>query len=94
MADIEVRHVADRHRYEAVLDGAVAGFTEYRLRGDLPVFTHTEVDDAFEGQGVGSALVGGALDDLRRQGRTIGRPTCEFVTSYLERHPEYQDLLG
>ena len=43
-------------RFEAHLDGKLAGFAEYQLTDELVVFTHTEVDPAFEGNGVGSAL--------------------------------------
>ena len=68
------------------------GFSAYRRRGDTVVFTHTEVDDSQEGKGVGSVLVRGALDDVRRAGRTV-RPLCPFVRAYIERHQEYADLV-
>ncbi len=92
-ADVTVKDNASEDRYEASVDsGVVAGFSEYRLRNQLVVFTHTEVDDAFEGQGIGSSLVRGALDDVRERGLRV-RPDCPFVRSYIERHEEYQDLL-
>lgn len=56
------------------------------------MFTHTEVPEALEGQGVGSRLVAGALEDVRRSGRRA-RPLCSFVQRYMERHPETGDLL-
>ena len=56
------------------------------------MFTHTEVFDAYEGKGVGSALARGALDDVRaRGGRLVA--LCPFIAAYLERHPEYADLV-
>ena len=54
--DIEVTHAPERLRYEARVDGTVVGFAEYILATDLIVLTHTEVDPAYEGKGVGSAI--------------------------------------
>ncbi len=92
MSHVEIVHVPDNSRYEIHVDGAVAGYTEAKERDDgVLVFPHTVVDDAFEGQGLASTLVAGALDDVRRRGRTI-EVTCEYVQGFLEKHPEYQDL--
>jgi len=60
-----VIHNRDLSRYEAHLDGALAGFADYKLTNSLIVFPHTEVDPAFGGQGVGGAIVQFALDDVR-----------------------------
>ncbi|MFJ6956418.1 GNAT family N-acetyltransferase [Micromonospora aurantiaca (nom. illeg.)] len=82
-----------KRRFEILVDDALAGFTAYTLRGETLVFTHTEVDDRFQGQGVGAALVRGALDQVRaRGGRVV--PQCPFVASFIERHPEYTDLVA
>lgn len=99
MTSIEVRDAPrdgkpHAGRYEAVLDSTVAGFAEYRLRANQIVFIHTEVDGAFEGQGVGSTLVHGALDDVRQRGERRVVARCPFVRGYIERHPEYADLLA
>ena len=59
--DVVVTNSPDAKRYEARLDGALAGFAEYQLTDELIVFTHTEVDPAFEGRGIGSALARFAL---------------------------------
>ena len=91
----ETTTVTDRSessRFEAHVDGALAGSAEYRLTGTTIVFTHTEVDDAHAGQGVGSTLVRQALDDVRERGLTVV-PVCPFVKRWIERHPEYADLL-
>ena len=60
--------------------------------GGARVFTHTEVFPAFEGRGVGTALARGALDDVRASGRTLVA-RCPFIRSYIERQPEYADLV-
>lgn len=89
----ELRHDPDQHRYEATVDGAVAGFAAYQLTDELVVFTHTEVDPAYEGQGIGSALARFALDDVRRDGRRKVLPLCPFVREWIGRHGDYLDLV-
>jgi predicted GNAT family acetyltransferase len=88
----DVRDVADAGRYEVTVDGELAGFAEYRDLDGARVFTHTEVFDAFEGKGVGSALAQGALDDVRASGRRLVA-LCPFVAGYLDRHDTYADLV-
>lgn len=88
----EVHDAPDRTRYEVTVDGELAGFAEYRDVDGSRVFTHTEVFDAFEGDGVGSALVRGALEAVRaRGGRLVA--LCPFVAAHIERHPEHADLV-
>lgn len=95
MSTIEVTDHPDRHRYEVTVDGRLAGFAAYRLRGeDRIVFTHTEVDDAFEGQGIGGRLAQGALDDVRTKGERLVIALCPFISAWLRRHPDYQDLVA
>jgi predicted GNAT family acetyltransferase len=93
MSDFTVADHPERHRYEVRDDdGDVVGFSAYKRAGDAVVFTHTEVDDSLEGQGVGSKLVRGALDDVRAAGLSV-RPLCPFVKAYIDEHPEYADLV-
>ena len=92
MTDISVRDNPGDNRYEAFVDGALAGFSAYALSDGLITFTHTEVDDALEGQGVGSALVRQSLDQVRASGTLRVRPLCPFVRVWIEQHPDYQDL--
>jgi uncharacterized protein len=84
----------EQSRYEVSVDGALAGFAAYRIHGDRIVFTHTEVDDAWEGKGVGGALARGALDDVRARGQYRVTALCPFISAWIERHPSYQDLLA
>ncbi len=93
MADVEVTHNEAEKRYEARVDGKLAGSAYYDTADDLIVFTHTEVDDAFEGHGVGSALARAALDAVRADGRRKVVARCPFIKSWIDRHPAYQDLL-
>lgn len=87
----EVRDVPERGRFEVYVDDNRAGHMEYELRGDVLVANHTEVDPAYEGQGVGSALIRQVLQQVRDTGMTVVAH-CPFVGAYIERHPEVQDL--
>lgn len=93
MVDITVTDDPDAGRFEARADGVLAGYTAYEVRDGAVVFTHTEVEDAFEGQGVGSTLVKAALDNVREFGGRGVRPLCPFVRSWIDRHPDYADLV-
>ena len=77
--------------FEVTVDGhrAVAA---YQLEGAAIVFTHTLVPPEIEGRGVGTKLVRGALDAVRDRGLRVV-PQCPFVRAYIERHPEYRDLV-
>ncbi len=91
--DTTVTRDEDRRRFEVLSNGEVAGFAEYRGGDGTIDFVHTEVDDRFEGRGLGSTLVRAALDQARADGlRVIA--TCSFVCEYVERHDEYADLVS
>jgi predicted GNAT family acetyltransferase len=92
-SDVEIHDVPERSRYEARVPGLeVAGVAAYRLDGDTITFTHTEVPDELEGQGIASALARFALDDARRRGLAV-IPRCAFMAAYIRRHAEYADLV-
>jgi uncharacterized protein len=90
--ELTVTDVPEEGRYEARAADRVLGLAAYRRHGDRVVFTHTEVDPDAEGGGVGSTLVRGALDDVRAHGRRVV-PRCPFVRAWIERHPDYADLV-
>jgi predicted GNAT family acetyltransferase len=89
-----VTDVPDKERFEARDEaGALAGVLTYQLTGAIVAYTHTKVEAAFEGGGAGSALARAAMDDARAKSRTVV-PICPFVSGWLERHPEYEDILA
>jgi uncharacterized protein len=90
--EVTVTNAPREERYEARVGDDVAGFTAYRERPGLIAFVHTEVNQRFEGQGVGSALVRGALDDASARDLAV-LPFCPFVNAYIERHPELVALV-
>ena len=87
-----VRDNPEELRYELVRDGEVIGVILYRATPGVIVLLHTDVEPAFEGEGVGNRLVAGALDDIRARGLRLV-PVCPFVAAYLRRHPEQRDLV-
>ncbi|WP_300083023.1 GNAT family N-acetyltransferase [Propioniciclava sp.] len=88
---IEVIDNPERERFEVREGRRVIGWAAYQETARLIVFTHTEVDPAYEGQGIGSQLVRATLDHVRAQGMQV-LPTCPFVSAWMGRHPEYDDL--
>lgn len=93
VTDVTVTKNAELNRYEARIDGELAGFAEYKLTDELVVFTHTEVDPAFEGKGVGGALAKFGLDDVRDEGTRKVMPLCPFIKAWIGRHPDYIPLV-
>ncbi len=87
-----VQDAPERSRYEIRVDGELAGFAEYERHHRSIAFTHTEIDPRFEGRGLASRLIAAALDDVRPSGAPV-LPFCPFVRSFIERHPEYVDLV-
>lgn len=90
MADA-VRDNTQRHRFELDAGGHVA-FSNYKRDGSTLTVLHTEVPKELGGKGIGSALVRGLLDIARAQGLKVV-PLCPFVAGYIDKHPEYADLL-
>ncbi|MCB8906170.1 MULTISPECIES: GNAT family N-acetyltransferase [unclassified Streptomyces] len=86
-----VRRVDPRHRYEILVDDQRAGLTSYRDRDDRRVFFHTEIDDAYAGQGLAAILVEQALTDVRASGMRIV-PVCPYVAKFLKKHEEFADI--
>ena len=91
--DITVVHRPEERRYELLAGGERAGELVYRDRGDdVIALLHTEVEPKLQHRGLGSALVGCALDDARARGLRIV-PLCPFVAQYVKRHPEYSAIV-
>ncbi len=90
--DLTVADVPEQSRYEARSGDLLAGVAMYKLADRLVVFTHTEVEPEYEGQGVGGRLVRAALDDVRSRGLHV-LALCPFVSAWIEHHPDYADLV-
>jgi len=81
-----------RSRFELRVEGELVGWAEYLPAGESVIIAHTEIDERREGEGLGSVLVRGTLDRIRASGKTV-IPTCPFTAAYIQRHPEYVDLV-
>lgn len=84
-ADARVEHRPDQYRYELLVGDKVAGFAQYHDSGNRIVFTHSEIDQAFSGQGLGKVLAGGALDDAVAREKVIV-PVCPFIAGYVRKN--------
>jgi predicted GNAT family acetyltransferase len=91
-AEISTRDNADAGRFEILVGDDVAGFAEYSVANGVATMPHTVVDEAYDGQGLGSTLARFALDTVRERGLEV-RPLCPFIRGYIERHEEYADLV-
>ena len=91
--DLAITDNIEERRYEARLDGTLAGWVDYGRVQTRLVALHTEVLPEFGGRGIASALVRRVLDDARAAGQTV-TPRCPLFASHFQRHPEDRDLLA
>ncbi len=80
-------------RYELRVDGELAGFINYHLRGPVISLIHTEIDPRFQGGGLAARLARFSLDDARKRQLTV-LPFCPYIQSWLKKHPDYADLVA
>lgn len=88
---LEINHNQLANRFETSIDDQT-GYISYKERGDTLVYDHTIVPQALGGRGIGSALVKHALNYARDNGKKV-IPQCSFVSAYISKNPEYQDLV-
>jgi predicted GNAT family acetyltransferase len=94
VSDIDVRDVPDQQRFELIIDGEFAGRADYRMRDGVVVIVHSEVDEKYRGQGMGSRLVTRTLDLLRARGAKV-KLVCPYFAAWHEKHPdEYADIIA
>jgi predicted GNAT family acetyltransferase len=92
--NVTVVDVPEKDRFEARDEsGAMVGMVTYQLTGEIIVYTHTEVFPEYEGQGIASTLAKTVMDDARERGRTVV-PLCPYISKWLEKHPEYDDVVA
>lgn len=81
-----------KQQFELIVDGYTA-LAAYRLRDGIITFTHTEVPKELGGRGIGSTLAKEALNQVRERGLKVV-PLCPFIKAYIDKNPEYRDLLA
>ena len=89
---LKVRDNPERHRFEIDLGDGSFAFAEYNLLTGKIMFTHTEVPEAHEGEGLGTALIEAGLASARTRGLEV-IPICPFFAAYMKEHEEVHDLL-
>lgn len=89
--NLDISHNEQAQRFETTIDG-YTGYISYQQRGDSLVYDHTIVPPELGGKGVGSALVKHALNYARKHDKKV-IAQCSFVSSYINNHPDYQDLV-
>jgi uncharacterized protein len=87
----DVRNNAAQNRFELDVDGHQA-VAYYRIAPGVITFVHTEVPQELSGRGIGTKLIRGALDMVRAQGLKVVSQ-CPFVSAFMGKNPEYNDLL-
>jgi uncharacterized protein len=92
VTDVRIADNPEARRYEAIVDGEIMGIAQYLPVEGRLIFTHTEVDTAVEGQGIGSRLAQGIFEDLRRRGLKATL-RCPFLSAQVRRKPEYADVV-
>jgi predicted GNAT family acetyltransferase len=90
MSDVIQNQELDR--FELVIDGDLAGYSEYKVAGTDLIFTHTEILPGDREHGLGGRLVRDALEQVREHTDYRVVAQCPFVAHWLREHPEYQDL--
>ena len=87
----EVINNSEKHRFELAVDGHIAA-TYYNISDGVITFIHTEVPAELGGKGIGSKLIKGALDQVQADGLKV-IPQCPFVKAFIQKHPDYQELV-
>ena len=87
-----VTHDADQRRFETAVDGERCTL-DYELAGGIMTITHTRVPDPVAGRGIAAALMEAALAHARKSGWRVV-PRCSYAVRFLERHPEWSDVVA
>ncbi len=92
MTDLPV-HYPNKQKFELKIGTSEAAILSYRQRGDLFHFDHTFVPPELRGKGAAAQITNYALLEARRLGWKV-IPDCSYVENYIEKHPEFKNLLA
>ncbi len=87
-----VRDNPESQTYDALVGDEIAGTMLYEREGPRLVLTHTAVQNRYQHQGIATALIAAALDDIRAKGKKV-TILCPLVAAFIAAHPEYADLV-
>jgi predicted GNAT family acetyltransferase len=91
LPDVIIKHNSYARRFDVEKDGHLA-VLEHQTEGRQLIFTHAKVPDVLGEQGIGSLLARAGLDHARAQSLS-DLPVHFFGGGYIQKHPEYQDLV-
>ncbi|MFY9916541.1 MAG: GNAT family N-acetyltransferase [Nocardioidaceae bacterium] len=94
MSEVTIRNVPERGRYEAKIDGVLVGTSDYVILHGVIVFTHAEVKPSHTHRGIASELARRSLEDARDELGLKVKTVCSFYRWYIQRHPQYADLVA
>lgn len=92
---MDIQRIEDGSKgcFAAMDNGTEAGHITYSKAGDtMLILDHTEVNDAYRGQGIGKIIVMHIVDVARRDGLKI-MPLCPFAKSVFDRTEAIRDVL-
>jgi predicted GNAT family acetyltransferase len=92
MENYELIDNQDENQYEFRIGKHIAKIEYIKTKNNEIYLTHTETPIALEGKGIASALVKEVLEDIKAKGLRLV-PLCPFVVSYIQKHPEWRDLV-
>lgn len=88
---LTVTHNEARNRFEIQLNDMLARLAYIPAKNNI-LYIDTQVPSEFEGQGIGSKLAHFALEYAKENGLKV-QPLCPFISAYVRRHPEYNDIV-
>lgn len=90
--EYEIKHNLEEERFEALSNNEIVGVINYYKEENVLVVTHTGVESKHEGQGIAGALTKYLLTYIVKNNLKI-TPLCSYTKTYIDRHPEYQNLI-
>ena len=84
------RHVRTEGCKVIAVDNSAAMVELHEVVDGVTVFSHTVIQDAFEGRGLASTLVDEAIADVVARGGTFAA-TCSYVEHWLTKHHQHDD---
>jgi len=91
MDEVAIEHMPGRG-FTAEVDGHRI-LLDYGASDGVMKIMHTTVPHALRGRGLAGQLVRAALDHARAAGLKVV-PSCSYAAEWIERHPEYGDLVA
>lgn len=90
-AELNITNNEQENRFEAPVGNEIA-FIGYRWQNGKLALMHTEVPEEAEGQGIAAELATFAFDTARKEQRKV-LIYCPYISTFIKRHPEYNDVV-